>query len=38
LGLTVAKATIEAHGGRLSVESRGAGLGATFTVELPLAR
>ena len=37
LGLAISKATIEAHGGSIKVESGGAGLGSTFTVELPLA-
>jgi two-component system CheB/CheR fusion protein len=36
LGLAISKATIEAHGGSIKVESGGAGLGSTFTVELPL--
>jgi two-component system cell cycle sensor histidine kinase/response regulator CckA len=35
LGLTVAYAIIEEHGGRLTVES-GPGLGATFRVDLPI--
>ncbi len=34
LGLTIAKAVIEAHGGQLSVQSE-AGQGATFTAMLP---
>ena len=34
LGLTIAKAVIEAHGGQLSVQSE-AGQGATFTAVLP---
>ena len=37
LGLAISKATIEAHGGSIKVESGGTGLGSTFTVELPLA-
>jgi signal transduction histidine kinase len=36
LGLAIAKATVEAHGGTLRGESAGEGKGATFTVELPL--
>jgi len=36
LGLAISKATIEAHDGSIKVESGGAGLGSTFTVELPL--
>jgi two-component system, chemotaxis family, CheB/CheR fusion protein len=36
LGLAISKATIEAHGGNIKVESGGTGLGSTFTVELPL--
>lgn len=37
LGLYVARTTVEAHGGDISVESR-PGAGATFTVRLPLDR
>ncbi|KQV50395.1 hypothetical protein ASC95_13535 [Pelomonas sp. Root1217] len=37
LGLSISKATVEAHGGRLRVASPGRGQGATFTLELPLA-
>ncbi|MDH0865861.1 PAS domain S-box protein [Mitsuaria sp. GD03876] len=37
LGLSISKATVEAHGGRLRVSSPGRGQGATFTLELPLA-
>jgi two-component system CheB/CheR fusion protein len=36
LGLAIAKATIEAHHGRLSASSAGRNQGATFTIELPL--
>ena len=35
LGLTISKTLIDAHGGRLGVESRGTGGGTTFTVTLP---
>jgi two-component system, OmpR family, sensor histidine kinase BaeS len=35
LGLAIAKALIEAHGGRINVSSNGAGAGATFTIALP---
>jgi len=37
LGLAIASGIVEAHGGRLTVESAGPGLGSTFTVRLPLA-
>ncbi len=37
LGLAIAKATVEAHGGTLLASSPGPGQGATFTVSLPLA-
>ena len=36
LGLAIAKATVDAHGGTLRVSSPGLGQGATFTVSLPL--
>jgi two-component system CheB/CheR fusion protein len=36
LGLAIAKASVEAHGGTIRVESAGPGCGATFTVRLPL--
>ena len=36
LGLAIAKATIAAHGGRLSAESEGVAKGATFILGLPL--
>ena len=36
LGLAIAKATVEAHGGTLQVSSPGPGQGATFTVSLAL--
>ena len=37
LGLAIAKATVEAHGGTLRAESSGLGQGATFIVTLPTA-
>jgi signal transduction histidine kinase len=36
LGLTFCKMAIEAHGGRIWVESEGVGAGATFCFELPM--
>ncbi len=36
LGLAISKATVEAHGGRITAESAGRGHGATFSVELPI--
>lgn len=35
IGLAIAKAITEAHGGRISAASRGPGMGSTFTVTLP---
>ncbi len=35
IGLAIAKALTEAHGGRISVASRGPGQGCAFTVEVP---
>ena len=35
LGLAISKATVDAHGGRLTVQSEGKNAGAVFTVELP---
>lgn len=37
LGLSIVKHITDLHGGRVVAESAGPGLGATFTVELPLA-
>lgn len=37
LGLTISRALVEAHGGKLTATSPGKDLGATFTVELPVA-
>ena len=36
LGLPLARRLIERHGGEIKAESPGEGLGATFTIELPL--
>jgi len=38
IGLAVAKALTEAHGGRIAASSPGPGRGTTITVALPLAR
>jgi CheY-like chemotaxis protein len=35
LGLTISRSILEQHGGRLTAHSQGAGLGATFTIEMP---
>lgn len=37
IGLTIAKAVVEAHGGQIWVASAGAGQGATFSFSLPCA-
>ena len=37
LGLAICKGIVEAHGGRISAESDGLGLGAKFTFTLPVA-
>jgi signal transduction histidine kinase len=36
LGLALVRHLVERHGGRVSAASRGTGMGATFTVGLPL--
>jgi two-component system CheB/CheR fusion protein len=36
LGLAIAKALVEMHGGRIYAHSNGANTGATFAVELPV--
>jgi PAS domain S-box-containing protein len=38
IGLSLVSRLLEMHGGRLSAESPGIGLGSTFTVELPVLR
>lgn len=38
LNLALASAIVKAHGGQIRAESPGVGQGATFTVELPLAK
>lgn len=38
LGMAIAKTLVELNGGRISVSSAGKGHGATFTVDLPVAR
>ena len=37
IGLTIARALVEAHGGRIWAESAGEGQGSTFTFTLPIA-
>lgn len=36
IGLAIAKALTEAHGGRISAASRGSGMGSSFTVVIPI--
>ncbi|MEH1854946.1 MAG: HAMP domain-containing sensor histidine kinase [Nostoc sp.] len=36
LGLAIVRQVVEAHGGTITADSPGVGLGATFTVQLPL--
>lgn len=36
IGLSIARAIIEAHGGQITASSRGRGKGSTFTIRLPL--
>jgi signal transduction histidine kinase len=36
LGLSIARELVEAHGGRITAESEGAGRGATFIIALPV--
>ena len=36
VGLSIVRAVARRHGGRAYAESRGAGKGSTFTLELPL--
>jgi two-component system sensor histidine kinase BaeS len=38
IGLTIARALVEAHGGRLWVESEGEGKGSAFTFAVPIAK
>jgi signal transduction histidine kinase len=38
IGLAIAKALVQAHGGRISASSQGPGTGSTFTITLPVHR
>jgi signal transduction histidine kinase len=38
LGLAIARRIVEAHGGKITASSTGAGMGATFTICLPINR
>ena len=38
LGLSIARQLVEAHDGKITVESKGKGQGATFSVSLPVSR
>lgn len=38
IGLTITRALVEAHRGHISAVSPGEGLGATFTIQIPIAR
>lgn len=38
LGLTIVRNLVELHGGAITAESKGEGLGATFIVEIPLTK
>ena len=38
IGLALARALVEQHGGQLTVESPGVGLGSTFRIRLPIAQ
>lgn len=38
IGLAIAKAIVEAHGGHIAARSRGPGTGATFTIVVPVHR
>jgi two-component system, OmpR family, sensor histidine kinase BaeS len=38
IGLTIARALVEAHGGRMWAESAGEGRGSIFTFTIPIAK